>query len=439
MTIKLKQIILGSVAFLLVGCASEPMINISEENQSIINKKLEAQNGDSTESTTEDNGSELTDSASTESASTAEEVVDNSNMLTTFDTSSWSPLEVATQLPLTDYLPNVSYQIKQFSNGVNARVDYPNFVDDVLQMEQVESRLDDELVFDFYKWDTTQVTHLTESADLSPYINHLQTVNAQGTTESDVLLQAPLQVGTAWQRNASTESAITAIFSQASLPAGELTNVIEVTSTTGSNGLVEYYAQGEGLVATVESDASGAITQVWQVEAIYHDNRIINNIEVMLPTRDEAMVETATATFKWQTNGNYASAFDEMFKELGIIDETITVNSVAVENNVVMLDFTPGVVAVLSSYDAPEQAVIASIVTTLGNFFNEEQVRLSVSGSGMLPDTIGYPTNGIYQVSTVTQVMSTVESSNESDASSQSDESRATDESTVPMTSGSIQ
>lgn len=413
MTIKFKHIILSAVAFLLVGCAREPMINISEENQSIIDQKLEAKNGNGIDSTTQDNESQESESKATER---------DSNLLTSLDTSNWIPLEGEAQLLLTDYLPSMSYQIKSFSNGVDTRVDYPTFSDPSLQMMQVESRIEDNLELSFYRWDTTQLTRMSESAELNPYVNHLQTINQQAASESDVLLQSPLQVGTTWERNDSWQSSITAVYSQANLPAGELYNVVEVTSTDGENERIDYYSQGEGLVASIESDASGSVNQVWVVGSIYHDNRIINDITVMVPTNNEAMVEPSTATFKWQTNGNYASSFDEMFKEMGIIDESITVNSVRVENNVVILDFTPGVVAVLNSNDAPEQAVIASIVTTLGDFFNEEQVRLTVSGSGMLPDTIEFPTNGIYQVSTVTQGITPVESSSEPSESNQADE-----------------
>ena len=71
--------------------------------------------------------------------------------------------------------------------------------------------------------------------------------------------------------------------------------MIEVTSTLESGTLVEYYAQNEGVVATVEADEAGTVTQVWQAQAIYHENRIINNVEVMLPTTDDAMVEPGQA------------------------------------------------------------------------------------------------------------------------------------------------
>lgn len=433
---KLKQFILSLVAFLLVGCASEPMITLSEENQSIIEEKTQAKEGNESDSVTES-------SQSDEEVPEADSPNEVENVLTEFDTSSWQVLEDTSQLALVDYLPNTMYQIKQYSNGATSRVDYPNYLDEALQLMQVESRLDNgDPTVSFYSWGTSQIVKLSESTELNPYINYLSEITSQENQDAQLLLQAPLAVGTSWQRDASTTSAITNIFSQAQLPVGELSNVIEVTSTSQAGELKEYYAQGEGLVATVEADSNGSITQVWQAQAIYHENRIVNEVAVTLPTKDEAMIEAGQANFKWQTNGSLTNAFDEMFKEMNIIDDTITIQSVTVEDGVVLLDFTPGVVAVLNSYDAPEQAVIASIVTTLGNFFNTDQVRLSVSGNGMLPDTIEYPTNGIYDVSTVTQTMEVAqeENSSQSDASGESsNDSLTTDESQTQTTTGSIQ
>ena len=131
-----------------------------------------------------------------------------------------------------------------------------------------------------------------------------------------------------------------------------------------------------------------------------------------------------------------------MFKEMGILDDTITVQSVTLDEGVVLIDFSPGVVAVLNSHQVSEQAVIASIVTTLGNFFNTDQVRLTVNNSGMLPDTLEYPTNGIYQVSTITTPLETVDASVESSEStlnaSSMDESATTDESQTTTGSESL-
>ncbi|MBZ6527966.1 GerMN domain-containing protein [Aerococcaceae bacterium DSM 111021] len=441
---KLKQLILSSIAFLLVGCASEPMINLSEENQSIIEEKRQNQDGDQTEGATESTEGEVGESVANEEDTATEDT----NILTTFDTSEWVPLEETVQLNLTDYLPNVMYQIKQYSNGATSRVDYPNYLDDALSMMQVEARVDNETpLVSIYSWDDSQITRLLKSTEINPYASHLTEINSQSMQDTELLLQSPLQIGTSWQRDDETTSAITAIFSQAIFPAGELENVIEVTSTHQAGELKEYYAQGEGLVATVEIDETGAITQVWQIQAIYHENRIINTIEVMVPTTDEALVEASEASFAWQTNGDFASAFDSVFKEMGILDDTITVQSVSIDQGVVIIDFSPGVVAVLNSHETSEQAVIASIITTLGNFFNTDQVRLTVNNSGMLPDTLEYPTNGIYQVSTITEPLEEVVESTESIETSESganassiDESATTGETqSAGTTANSIQ
>lgn len=430
MSIKLKQLILSSVFLLMVGCASEPMIKLSEENQSIIDAKKQAKEGESNGTDSAEGVNAESESGQEGSAESVEEV-EEAPQLATFDTSEWLPLEEgAWALTLDQYLPNITYQIKQFGNGSQSRVDYVNFLDEASQSMQVESRVEDTVQLIFYQWDASQIVQVGESTTVSnPYINQLPTLTRDAEADT-ILLQAPLQVGTSWQANPTTTSEITNIYQQASLASLEFENVIEVTSTSQTGQQLAYYAAGEGLIGLIESNNEGDLTQVWQAQTIYHDNRIINDIEVMVPTQEDSMIESSTAAFRWQTNSNYAAPFDSMLKELNILDETITVNSVGIENNVATIDFTPGVVAVLNSYDAPEQAVIAAIVTTVGNFFDTDQVRLTVSGTGMLPDTIEYPTNGIYQVSTVTQALATTsQTEGEMDNASDNESSQSADSS----------
>lgn len=401
MSIKVKQLILSFVFFLMVGCASEPMIKLSEENQSIIEAKKQAQQGNENPS----NG----ESSTEPDPETPSEPAEDKQVLTAFDTTQWQVLEEgALSLTIDQFLPNVAYQIKQFGNGSESKVDYVDFIDEASQSMQVESRVGEDIQLTFYQWDSSQLIQTGQELTENPYINQLATLTPSPETNL-VLLQAPLQVGTSWQANGSMTSEITAIYQLARLGDLEFDNVVEVTSVSESGQQQAYYAAGEGLIGILETDSNGELVQAWQAQAIYHDNRIINEIEVMVPSQADSLVEPSTAPFKWQTNQNYANAFDSLLKDLGILNETITVNAVSLEEGVAVIDFTPGVVAVLNSYDAPEQAVIASIVTTVGDFFNTDQVRLTVSGVGMLPDTIDYPANGIYQVSVITQQQASAE------------------------------
>lgn len=69
-----------------------------------------------------------------------------------------------------------------------------------------------------------------------------------------------------------------------------------------------------------------------------------------------------------------------------------------VRDGIGVVNFTSGVVATLNEHPAGEQAVIASIVTTVADFLQVDSVRLEVQGNGMLPATIEYPEGGIYSV-----------------------------------------
>lgn len=390
----------------LAGCSQETMIHLSEENKLIMESKInekEEKNSDevlasvdeeesqsSVEETSEE--SELQEE---ESVLMSEEEADQDEFI--LDTSQWPVYEGNESFNLTDFLPITAYQIKSFDNGQGLRINYPNYVDNSNQLMQVESRYNGQTEVTIYNWGTSQLVRLATLTDVNPFINHMQNSAIQANSESyDLILQSPLTVGSQWQRNTNQRSEITEIYASVQFPAGEFENVIEVTSQGNNTDYKEYFAQGQGLVAFTSDQGQ------WQVVENYPDSRIINSIQVSLPSQDgKQTLEERSVNFKWQTNSSFASAFDELLKEEGILDESISVQDLSLNDGVVTIDFTPGVVAVLNQNAASEQTVMASIIISLADFFDVDQVRLSVNGNGMLANTVPYPTNGIYQVEEV--------------------------------------
>lgn len=423
-----KLVLLCFSIFILAACQQESMIKLSEENQQLVESKKLALEGGAIEDESVDDSAELVlgssaeleeseETQETEETSLAETSENNESALdeteaeVVFDTSQWTPAQGQVQLTLTDYLPHAAYQIKEYTQADDKLITYPTYIDTTQSLMQVETRDNGNVSVDFYNWGTSQIVLLRSETDLNPYINHLSTAVSQSAANTnEVILQTPLQAGSSWQRNSTQTSEITAIYETAQLSAGDFTNVIEIT-TTGTDNVqfVEYYGEGEGLLAMAEGES------VTQLANNYHENRIIHPINILLPSTEtgSGLTEESQTNFKWQTNASLASAFDELFKELDIIDDTITVQNITAADGVVTIDFSPGVVAVLNAYPASEQSVIAAIVGTLGAFFNEGQVRITVNGNGMLPNTVPYPENGIYQVADINELAPEVPTSPE--------------------------
>lgn len=398
MTRKISILTLLSV-FVLTACGREPMIELSEENQAIVENKQAELAGESEEARVEnEEGGETPETDSTAEGETTQAPDPEPTVELTLNTEEWTPVEGNPALELTNYLPSMSYQIKDWTNGNHMETTYPMYVDSDNRWMQVERQTPNDSFLDFYNWGSIQVVYLGQASGLNPYLNHY-TYSTTELSDYQLVLQSPLQVNASWERTDGVDSTITGIYSEATI--GELTfnNLIEVTTPQDGGDLKEYYGEGQGLVAVAQAD------ETWIVEGNYHENRIVKEIPfyVSQGNDEQSTIEVTNATFRWQTNQTYANAFQDVLEELGFIDESITVQSAYVQNDVLHFDFSAGVVAQLNEMEGSEYATIGALVVGLGEFFEVDQVRITVNSNGMLPREVPYPTNGIYNVSQIRQ------------------------------------
>lgn len=370
----------------LAGCQREPMIRLSDENKAMVESKRQALTGESQEDET----------VNEEEFETSLEETTQSQVSISWNKDQWTPVEGNPDLELMDYLPSPAYMIKDFYNGQQLLTTYPMFIDEENQIMQVEHAQSNQSSLVFYNWGSIQIIKLGQIEGLNPYVNHIDSQNNQ-LTDNELILESPLQIGETWERTPGIESEITAIYRQGKIGDIVYNNIIEVTSQFPEGDQIDYYAQGQGHIGQTNPQNN------WQVQGVYPESRINGQINFYLPiaVNGQEKLEANDVNFKWQTNQNPASSFQEILRELEIIDESIQVQDVRYDNDIVYFEFSPGVVAVLNSYDASEYGIIGALVVSLGEFYDSQQVRITVNGNGMLPQTVPYPTNGIYQVDEV--------------------------------------
>ncbi|MBG9984162.1 GerMN domain-containing protein [Aerococcaceae bacterium DSM 111022] len=393
-----RKYLLVPILFLLVGCSNEPMIQLSEERQQEIEQKLAQR--DAEENAEQENTSEVaSDNQEQENVESTEEVAP-AVPLVNDPSSEWEQAETGTSYNLWDYAPYLAYQIKQFINGAENYTTYMNYNQNDNAQSQIQLRRGGTVATQVFSMGDGQIRQVTSSTNLNPYDNVLSQIDTLQANEPQVLLQEPLTVGTTWSDDSNYQSEITALYNGIETEAGLLTNVVEVTRTSDTSVRKDYYAQNQGFVAMWSSDNLENQGEYWRLTSDTRNVMLTHPMNIYEP--DDAstnLVKESQGTFAFQTNGSLASAFQQMFREIGIIDDTIMVNNVYVDsNNVAIIDFTPGVVAVFNNYDASEEAVINSIVYTMGEFFQTNQVRLTVNGNGLLPNSITYPEGGIYNI-----------------------------------------
>ena len=389
---KFKWLLIG-VFILLSGCSSEPMIQLSEENQA----KLEEKRAQSSEVSNNVDADTISETAQTESILDVPETV----TLAELDPSSWTQLPEGTTLELSNYLPYVAYQLKQFSNESGSYTTYVDFFDESNRVMQVREIVGATNYVNIYEWSEQAIQLTARHENIALFENLTQDVSS--TPDANLtLLSAPVAVGTTWSYDGTHTSQIVGLYESLTLGEQQYNEVVEVSTPFEAYDLRQYYASGDGLILTRYVDNVEVSTgeQFWQVTGNSHQVMMILNRNVAQPqTEGEYLLSLEKVPFAYQTNDSLARAFQRLFTDLGWITDDIVVNSLTVdEAGVANLDFSAGVVAAFNQHPSTETSIIPAIVATVGQYFNVTQVRLTVNTVGLLPDIIAYPENGIYQV-----------------------------------------
>lgn len=392
MKYNIKWLLIG-LFILLSGCSSEPMINLSEENQAKIEEKRKQSEEIVKESQVE--GS-ISESQIESTITETEQSVANS-----IDSTDWTRLPDETVLELSNYLPFYPYQLKQFNNATGMYTTYADYYDETNRMIQVREIVGTDSFVSVYQWDDAQVQMTLRQEDIGLFEN-LLTANEQGNDNVLTLLSAPLTVGTTWLYDGTHQSEILGLYETVTLNDETFTQVIETSTEFEDYELRQYYAAAEGLIGTryVQGADSTEDEEYWQVTSNTHQVMMVVNQKIaQVQTAGETILAWETVPMGYQTNDSMVRAFQRLFTEQGWISQDITINSLSVdENRVATIDFSSGVVATMNQHPSKENGVIPAIVTTIGDFLGVSEVRLTVNNNGLLPDTLPYPPNGIYQI-----------------------------------------
>lgn len=392
--------LLISLFILLSGCSNEPMIKLSEENQVKLEEKRQQSKAIVEESQIDESQISTSISQSQEEGTVAE--IDQ-YVTSTFDPSGWTHLPDETILEMSNYLPFYPYQLKQFNNETGIYTTYADYFDETNQVMQVHEIIGTDTFINIYRWDETQIQLTLREEAVALFENMLE-AGQQTFEDTLTLLSAPLTVGTTWSYDGTHQSEILALYDQVTL--GELTfsQVIEISTQFEAYDLRQYYAAEEGLIGTryITSNDANETEEFWQVTSSAHQVMMIVNQSIAQPRIDDnSLLALETVPFAFQTNDTMARAFQRLFIEQEWITSEIVINSITVDElGVATIDFSSGVVAAFNQHPSKEAGVIPAIVTTVGQFLDVNQVRLTVNNNGLLPDTLPYPPNGIYEVDT---------------------------------------
>ena len=374
-----RGILLVGFVLLLSACKQEPMIHISPDVQASIDKKAADRQG----------------TANNSSADTSASMTEISGEI---DTSAWQKAPEATQYDISHYAPNGINQLKEFETSEGTQLVYTDYTDNNRQLWQIRTLLPNGRAnVSIYQLTKEGWQISWQALDSLDTTSHLDQVSH---TNRIPYLMAPIQVGTMWQDSQGSRSTITNLYQSAKIGDVTYEDVIEVTTFRSDQEVHTYYAKDQGLVMSSQKAInSGGENIALTLKSNQHQVSITQSINIAKPSNQMNPILTkGTGKLTWQTNQNPGKTFTELFRKEGWINASVEVKDIKIDSQIATVDFTPGVVAAMNQHTARETAVLPAIVQTIADYYGVSQVKLTVGGLILSPDTLPIPANGIWEV-----------------------------------------
>lgn len=329
--------------------------------------------------------------ASASSAATSKSSSKISSSSQSKDPKSDGELAVADYFPLTHNYEAVFEGSGNEFAGFNRKYDYidGNYV-------QMRSDNGGTSMANVYRVDETGVYKIFSQGEFYVRENYISRVKDREAEE--IILQAPLEVGTTWQDGSGAHE-ITAIDANVTVPYGEF-EAIEVTETQSDFVTKEYFVEGLGLVKTeavfsdsnsgesfsVKSELSSLETDGWQEEiGIYQANddaTALNKVFVALDIQtNDIMRHKFTELFSG------GQGLQVMFPEGTQIQALYTNWHIDPTSRLLQVDFNEGINNIQGS--AAILLFYPAIMMTLADYYNTDQIVPTVNNEPLTINQVG--------------------------------------------------
>lgn len=201
--------------------------------------------------------------------------------------------------------------------------------------------------------------------------------------KEDILLKAPLTVGTSWKQSDGNTSTITGVDVDVTVPLGTY-KAIEVTTKAVGGDNISYYAKGVGLVKKVFKTGTDEITS--SLKEIKENAAHSKRMSFYFPNADGKIVRV-NRTVDFRTNDITRMVLEHIYREIGkeqnsnVISENTEIKSLYLNaDGMVYIDLSKEFVSEMNAGSMFEYLILQSVVNTFGDFYGETKVMLTIEG-----------------------------------------------------------
>ena len=290
---------------------------------------------------------------------------------------------------------------------------YPQFIhEDTVQIKHQNPGITTYSIYEYREDSIVEIFTHHGGLMRDDFANTAKTSDSEG---EEIILKAPIEVGTQWEDRDGQSVEITATDLELAAPNGTVSG-IEVTTTTidqdGHEGKIyRYYGKGIGLVKEVAELSSDAEMTVTSTLTEYKPDTV-EKIPFTLYALDYQTLDQAIEIemeFELKTNDPIRLALTDKLKEeldneaTNLLPDKAMINYMYLDDDrIVHVDFSKELATEMQAGASGELEILYRIVDTIANLYQAEAVNLTLDGDAydkgghvhIDKDQLLYPTHG---------------------------------------------
>jgi hypothetical protein len=221
-----------------------------------------------------------------------------------------------------------------------------------------------------------------------PEIYYRENFITKPAMQNEIILKNPIIKGTTWTLADGRKRYISNVDVQINTPSGNF-KALEVTteSDAASKGdkVLDYYAQGVGLVKTMYTSKGVSVTST--LSKIVNNSSLVQSVTFYYPNITDSKLYFVKKDLSFNTNDVTKIYFEKAFKEspkneLGkLLSPNAKIKSLYLSNNnIVFIDFSKEFVSEMNAGSGYEAMILQCITNTIGGYYGVNKVYITVEG-----------------------------------------------------------
>lgn len=292
--------------------------------------------------------------------------------------------ETTTEKQVIDYFPKTANKQYVYAGEGNEYASYDVFTDyEANNRKQTRTNNGGTEVVKVLALKENQLVILINRGETYTRENWLNQQILNENEETEILIKAPIKVGTSWEAIGERKSSITAVNVPITTPVGTF-DTIEVSTEGTEDKEIKYYAPDVGLVKSVFSSETYNVTSTLSE---INETPLVQIIRFYYPESDGETMSFVDKEVAFKTNDVTRKKIEEAYKEVpnDKVGEVLSKNAKILslylnKDGHVYVDFSKELITEMNAGTAFETLIMQSLVNTIGGYYYTNEVYLTVEG-----------------------------------------------------------